>query len=100
MKILERSIQQIPEDKWPKLEILEKRWVAMENRLGFPTKRRYRTIAGNGNMSTLIIEREWDCLAQFETMMEKQFADPEFQQLYAETGACVDSVQTEFYLVL
>ncbi len=72
----------------------------MENRLGFPPKRRYRTLAGSQNMDTLIIEREWDCFAQSETMMEKQFADPEFQQLYTETGACVDSVQTEFYMVL
>ncbi len=100
MKIEERMIQQVHMDKWPDLEILEKRWVALENRLGFPPKRRLQAIAGSQTMGTLIIEREWDCLAQFETMMEKQFADPEFQQLNAETGTCIGSVQLEFYQVL
>ncbi len=100
MKIVERMIQQVHMDKWPELEILEKRWVAMENRVGLPPKRRLQAIAGSQTLSTLIIEREWECFAQFEAMAEKQFADPEFAQLDAETGACLGSVQIEFYRVL
>jgi hypothetical protein len=100
MICIERHVQQIRPDKWAELEALDKKYNAVESRLGFPAKRRYRCYVGGHNTNTLIVERQWDSLAAMEAAYEKAFADPEHQALQAESVTVIESVQIELYAPL
>ena len=79
MKILQRQIQHIHPEKWADLEAIDKRFDAVERRLGFPTnKRRYRCYFGTHDMNTLIVEYEWESLATMEAVLEQAMVDPEW----------------------
>lgn len=97
---VERQIQQIRPGKWADLEVIDKKFNAIEGRLGFPPKRRLRCYVGGHNINTLIIEREWDSLTLMEAAYLKTFADPEWQALGAEFDAIAESTQYELYFVL
>ena len=84
MRVLERLIQHVNPGKWEALEVLDKKYDVMEKKLGYPTKRRYRSFAGGGDTDTLVIEREWESMAALEAAWEKSFSNAEFQQLNAE----------------
>ena len=98
---LERMIQQIRPDKWDALEELDKKYNAVEKRMGFPAKRRYQMIFGrNPAFTTLVIEREWESMAAMETVMMKALADPEYQALGVEGHDIIQNFKWEMYLVL
>jgi len=98
--IIERMIQQIIPGKWADLEAIDPKFNAVEVRLGFPPKRRYRCMVGGPSTDTLIIEREWESLAVMEAVYTKAFADPEHQALNAESISIIASMQTELYMPL
>lgn len=100
MRVLERLIQQVMPDKWEALEILDKKYDAVEQKLGFPTKRRYRSFAGSGNTDMLVIEREWESMAIMEAAWEKSMLSAEHQQLGVEGQGVISSNTWELYLVL
>lgn len=100
MRVMERLIQTIAEDKWDDLEELEKKWAAAEARLGYPPKKRYRAWAGTLGGNTLIIEREWSGMAEMEATYEKAFQDPEIIALVEDTPSIVTGNRTELYGVL
>jgi len=100
MIIVERMIQKVRPGKWAELEEIDKRYDAVESRLGFPPKKRYRCIMGGHDWSTLILERQWDSLAAMESTYEKALADPEQQALNEEVTSIVKSTQTEVYTPL
>jgi len=101
MKILQRQIQQVRPDKWAELEEIDKKFNAVESRLGFPpNKKRYRCYFGGHNIDTLIVEYEWDSLADMEAVYEKAMADPEWQALAAEILSVIESTQMELYAPL
>jgi hypothetical protein len=97
MIIVERLTQQIRPDKWAELEVLDKKYDAVESRLGFPPKKRYRCYVGGHTTDTLVIERQWKSMAAMEAAYEKGFADPEYQALGAETTSIIKSNQFELY---
>jgi len=96
----ERMIQKVFPGKWAELEEIDKRFNAVESRLGFPPKKRYQCIMGGHDMNTLIIERQWDSLAAMEAVVDKAFADPELQALVEELASIVKSSQVEVYTPL
>lgn len=100
MVTVERMIQKVCPDKWAELEEIDKRYDAVESRLGFPPKKRYRCIMGGHDTNTLIIERQWDSLAAMEAAYEKAFADPEHQALNEEVTSIIKSTQLEAYMPL
>src|SRR4030042_4788183 len=100
MVTIERMIQQVRPDKWAELEEIDKRYNAVENRLGFPPKKRYQCMMGSHDMNTLIVERQWDSLAAMEATYEKAFAAPEHQALQKEITSIIKSVQMELYMPL
>jgi len=100
MICIERHIQQIRPGKWGELEALDKKWNTVESRLGFPAKRRYRCYIGGHNLSTLIVERQWESLAAMEAAYEKAFVDPEYQVVQVESDSVLESVQIELYAPL
>jgi hypothetical protein len=101
MIAIERMTQKVFPGKWADLEVIEKRFNAVEERLGFPsTKKRYQCMIGGYDSNTLIVERQWDSLAVMEATYEKAFADPEFQALQKEVGSIIESSQEEVYTPL
>ena len=100
MIIIERQIQKIRSGKWTELEELEKKFTAVESDLGFPAKRRCRSLVGGMTTDILIIERQWESFATLETAYEKSLANPEHRALSAEVELILVSQQIEFYLPL
>jgi hypothetical protein len=100
MIVVERQIQKIRPDKWAELEEIDKKYNAIEGRLGFPPKKRYRCLVGGHDTNTLIIERQWDSLAAMEAAYEEISADSEWEGLQAETASIVKSAQFELYAPL
>ena len=100
MVIIERQIQKIRAGKWAELEELDKKFTAIESQLGFPAKRRCRSLVGGLTTDMLIIERQWESFAAMEVAYEKVLADPEHQALSAEAELILGSQQIEFYVPL
>jgi hypothetical protein len=100
MVAIDRMIQKIYPGKWAELEEIDKKYTAVENRLGFPPKKRCTCILGSHDSNTLIVERRWDSLAAMEATYEKAFADPEHQALQKEVTSIVKSTQWEVYTPL
>ncbi len=98
MVVIEHMIQKVYPGKWEELEAIDKRFNAVESRLGFPpNKRRYQCMIGGHNSNTLIIEYQWNSLATMEATYEKAFQDPELQALQKEVTTIIESTQWEVY---
>ena len=100
MVIIERQIQQVRSGKWTELEDLDKQFTAVESRLGFPPKRRCRSLVGGHTTDTLIIERQWESFAAVEAAYETAIANTEHQALSQSLEPIIESKQIEFYLPL
>jgi hypothetical protein len=97
MIAIERMIQKVAPGKWAALEVVDKKFDAMESRFGFPAKKRYQCLLGSHDSNTLIIERQWASLAALEAAYDKIFADPAYKALLAELVGIVESSQSEVY---
>ena len=95
MIVLERQIQKVIPGKWAALEEIDKRFSTLENKFGFPPKKRYQYIIGGQDTNTLIIERQWESMAAFEENFTKAMSSPEHQALVAEMENIVSSTQFE-----
>ena len=100
MIAIERMTQKIYPGKWAELEVLDKKYNVIEQKAGFPAKKRYQCMMGGLDFNTLIIEREWKSLAEMEATYDKVMADPEFQALGAEGTSIIQSVQIEVFTPL
>jgi hypothetical protein len=98
MITIERMIQHIYPGKWAELEAIDKKYNAVEARLGFPAKKRYQLLMGTHPAGTLIIERQWPSLAAMEAANERGMADPEYQALQQEGASIIKSVHWELYM--
>ena len=101
MIIVERQIQIVRPGKWAELEEIDKKFNAVESCLGFPAKRRYRSLVGGHTTDTLIIERQWESFAALEAAYEKAIADAEHRELSAGVhSSIIESAQIELYMPL
>jgi tetrahydromethanopterin S-methyltransferase subunit G len=100
MITIERMIQRINPGKWAELEEIDKRYDEIERKMGFPAKKRYQCIMGTLDQNTLVIERQWQSLAEMEATYEKVMALPEYQALGKEVGSIVASALIEIYTPL
>ena len=100
MITIERMTQTIFPGKWDDLNEIDKRFNEIEQRMGFPQKRRYQCMIGGLDQNTLIIERQWDCLAVMESTYEKAMAEPEYQVLLKEVESIVKSSRLEVFVPL
>ena len=100
MVIIERQIQMVRAGKWTELEELDKKFAAVESQLGFPAKKRCRSLIGGLTTDALIIERQWESFAVLEATYEKALTNPEHQALSQEVELILGSQQIEFYLPL
>jgi hypothetical protein len=100
MIIIERQIQKVRSGKWTELEELDKKFVLVESGLGFPARRRCRSLVGGLTTDMLIIERQWESFAALESVYEKALMNPEHRALSEEAELILESQQIEFYLPL
>ncbi|MCA9875566.1 MAG: hypothetical protein KC441_17970 [Anaerolineales bacterium] len=98
MKVIERMIQEIFPGQNEALEDLDKRYAALESKIGFPAKRRMWAMSAPYTFDTLIIEREWDSMAAMEAAFEKSFANQDLQALGVEGRSIIKSVRVELYM--
>jgi hypothetical protein len=82
------------------LEDLDKKFTAVESGLGFPAKRRCRSLVGGFTAEMLIIERQWESFAVLESFYERALMNAEHQALSTEAELVPESQQIEFYLPL
>jgi len=102
--IVYRAIQTVAYDKWDQKIEIEKRFHAMEERLGVAADRHYQCNVG---ASTYTYVKEWEAedLASWQAMWERAQADPawpEWQALSAEDqeqGITIDQ-RNEVYTLI
>ncbi len=100
MVIIERQIQKVRSGKWAELEDLDKKFTAVESGLGFPAKRRCRSLVGGLTTNMLIIERQWESFEMLEAVYEKALMNPEHRALSEDVELILESQQIEFYVPL
>ncbi len=93
--IIQRLIQKIYNGKWEELETIDKKFTEIENKLGYPPKKRYRCLTGSYDTNTIIIEHQWESLAKMEKIAIKAFLDPEYQKLSASLDNIIESQKQE-----
>ena len=98
VRVIERLIQEIYPNKWEELEEIDKKFTEIENKYGYPPKKRIRCIAGPYDLNTVILEREWTSLSKMEKAATKLYLDPEIDKLSKEIIEIVKSGKTELYI--
>ena len=97
MKIVERMVQEIFPGQNAALDDLDKRYDAIESKLGFPPKKRMWSISGPHPTNTLVLEREWESMAAMETAIEKLFENEGIRALWKEGETIIKSSRIELY---
>jgi hypothetical protein len=99
MRVMARTIMKAVPGKMAEAVELEKKHMAIANRVLGISGRCYRRISGGGDtMNTIIIEGEFDSLAAFEAHPQKMGADPEMQALLPKYEGVIESMEVEFYM--
>ncbi len=80
MKFIERMIM-YTNASTDEVMAKEKQYDALEEKYGFPPKKRMRVIFGKDKMNTFVWEREWDSFKEMEELYVKSGADPELNAL-------------------
>ena len=96
--VIMRLIQRVTSGKWDDLEEIDKKCNEIEDRLGYPPKKRYRSLSGLYNNNVIIIEREWQSLSKMEKIMTKGFLDPELTKLDKKLDSIIEWQKTELYV--
>ncbi len=97
--IMERLIQKVRLDKWEELDKIDKKYDAIESKLGFPPKRRYRSVAGPLDNDVIVIEREWKSMAAMEESVFKVMSNPDLVKLTVELNSIIEKSWHEIYMV-
>ena len=96
--VIMRLIQRVTNGKWDELEVIEKKFNELEDKLGYPPKKRYRSLSGAYDNNVIIIEREWQSLSKMEKIMTKGFLEPELVKLSKKLDSIIDWTKTELYV--
>ena len=67
--IIARLTQKIRTGTWDELDKIDKQFTEIEDKFGYPPKKRYRSLIGGNPTDILIIDREWKSLAEMEKIM-------------------------------
>jgi hypothetical protein len=98
MKVMVRTIMEAVPGKMVEALELEKKHMAIANRVLGISGKCYRPLSGGGDtMNTIISEGEFDSLAAFEAHPQKMGADPEMQALMPQFEQVIESMEVEFY---
>jgi hypothetical protein len=97
MRFMQRIIHKVYPGKWGQVPALLEKYDAVESRFGTPPSTRYRSVTGLHDNDTLIVEREFESFAVFESWAEKVLADPEWQAVGDEGQQILKSTHYEMY---
>lgn len=103
MKVMLRAIMRILPGKMAEaMELLKEMMAIMKKKgLPFPPTRRYSPFLGGGDaLHTVILEIEWDSLAEVAEFYEKSSADPEIMGLMPKWDTVEESHRIELYMVM
>ncbi|MCL5069529.1 MAG: hypothetical protein M1308_01310 [Actinobacteria bacterium] len=102
MKLTVREIIKVIPGKWNEAIELHKKRVENATRLGSPPFKVYRSMSGQGDWSnTIILERQWDSFAAWETFFDKAVKDPKVNKEFIEKWqGIVQSHNFEYYTPL
>lgn len=100
IKILERHIKKVSAGSTKQQQELEKKYAAVEARLGYPKAKWYIVHTGTSPMGTRVLERERESMAAMEATLEKAVADSESQALYAESSGKGAKTKVELLRVI
>jgi hypothetical protein len=99
MKVMVRTIMEAVPGKMAEALELEKKHMAIANRVLGISGKCYRPLSGGGyTMNTIISEGEFESLAAFEAHPLKMGADPEMQALMPKFDELIESMEVEFYM--
>jgi hypothetical protein len=99
MKVMVRTVMKAVPGKMAEAMELERKHMAIANRVLGVSGRFYRPLSGGGDtMNTIIIEGDFDSLAEFEAHPQKMGADPEMQALMPKYEGVIESMEVEFYM--
>jgi len=77
MKLVVREIVKVLPGKWSEAIELHKKRVEIATKMGSSPFRAYRSESGQGDWAhTIIIEREWESFAKWESFFERALKDP------------------------
>jgi hypothetical protein len=96
--VIMRLFQRVKNGKCDDLEEIDKKCNEIEEKLGYPPKKRYRSLSGEYDNNVIIIEREWQSLSKMEKIMTKGFLDPELTKLDKKIDSIIDWQKTELYV--
>jgi len=96
--VIMRLIQRVANGKWDELEEIDKKYNVIEEKLGFPPKKRFRSFSGAYDFNVIIIEREWQSFSKMEKDVTNYFLDPELAKLGKKLESIIDWAKTEFYI--
>jgi len=102
MKLTVREIMKILPGKWDEAIELSKKRIEGAKRLGSPPFKFYRSMGGQGEWSnTIILERQWDSFAAWETFFDKAIKDEKLKKEFIEKWQNItDSHSFEYYTPL
>ena len=102
MKLILREVIRVLPGKWNEAVEVHKKRVEQATRLGSPPFKVYRSMSGQGDWAnTIILEREWNNLAAWESFLEKALKDPKIQKEFIEKQQnIVQSHNFEYYTPL
>ncbi len=97
--VLERLIQKVKPDKWAALDELDAKFNAIESKIGFPPKKRYRSLAGPLNNDIIVIEREWKSMAIMEKTALESAGNADLAKLGAQLNDIIEKSWHELYAI-
>ena len=101
MKVLQRGIMRVLPGKMAEAMELNKKWMAMVNRLAGPLSFKiYSPLFGGEYMHTIVFEVEWDSLGKLAAFFEKMMADREMMAEMPKWEAVLESHEVELYMVM
>jgi hypothetical protein len=99
MNVMVRTIMRAVPDKTAELVELEKKHMAIANRVLGISGKLYRPLSGGGDtMNTVVVEGEFDSLAAFEAHPQKMGADAEMQALMPKYEGVIEGMEVELYM--
>jgi len=101
MKLTVREIIRVMPGKWDEAIELQKKRVESAMRLGSPKFKAYKSMSGQGDWgNTIILEREWDSFAAWESFLEKALSDSKIKEFLDKWSNIVQSHNFEYYTPL
>jgi hypothetical protein len=97
--VMERLIQKVKPDKWAALDEIDKKYDGIESKIGFPTKKRYRSMIGPLDNDTIVVEREWKSMAAMEQAVLGSMGNAELQKLAVQLNDIIVKSWHEVYAI-